>query len=252
MTRRIYMNVKRIGTRGIVFTFFELNGYPTNVFVINGSTHFFVCDTFLGPDSMAEMKAHLMTQYTEKPFVIFNSHYHWDHIWGNCAFPDSVILSHHYCRETIAEEGESELEHYKEYTQGNVEICLPTVTFNERILFPQEDVEFFYSPGHTRDSASCLDHVDNTLFVGDNIEAPIPYLFYSGLGEYVRTLELYQQLRVSRLVPGHGEPCDYSLLHENLEYISAFIEKTTEKYEEGLYAPIHRMNVKVQDEMDRE
>ncbi|MBU7023331.1 MAG: MBL fold metallo-hydrolase, partial [Theionarchaea archaeon] len=118
------MNVKQIGSRGIVFTFYELNGYPTNVYVINGSAHFFVCDTFLGPDSMAEMKAYLMTQYTEKPFVVFNSHYHWDHIWGNCAFPDSVILSHHFCRETIVEEGESELEQYEEYTQGKVEICL--------------------------------------------------------------------------------------------------------------------------------
>ncbi|MBU7036284.1 MAG: hypothetical protein HXS49_13925 [Theionarchaea archaeon] len=118
-------------------------------------------------------------------------------------------------------------------------------------MFPQESVEFFYSPGHTRDSASCFDHVDHTLFVGDNLESPIPYLFYSGLDTYVHTLEMYQHSRASQFVPGHGEPCDYTLLQENQEYIRAFMEKAAGKYEEGPYAPIHKMNVEVQEEMKK-
>ncbi|MBU7014909.1 MAG: MBL fold metallo-hydrolase [Theionarchaea archaeon] len=246
------MNVKRIGTRGIVFTFFELDQYPTNVFVIDGPSHFFVCDTFLGPEPMTEMKTYLTYHFHEKPFLIFNSHYHWDHVWGNCAFPDSVVLSHDSCREALIEKGESELEQYEEYAQGEVEIRLPTITFSERIVFPQESVEFFYSPGHTRDSASCRDHIDNTVFVGDNVEAPIPYLFYSGLKEYLDTLEVYSRFQAFTLVPGHGELCGYSLLHENQEYVKAFMENDTGKFQEGIYAHIHNVNVKVQEDLMKE
>ncbi len=238
------MNVKEIGKRGILFTFYELDSYPTNVFVIRGKTHTFVCDTFLGPASMEEVKSYLRYHYGENPFVVFNSHSHWDHIWGNCAF-QSIITSHSLCREAIKKEGESELQQYEEYKQGDVKIVLPNLTFKESIFFPDENVEFFYTPGHTVDSASCLDHEDNTLFVGDNVEAPIPYLFHRNLAEYVRTLQTYLDFRAFT-IPGHGVPCSESLILENLEYVEAFKENSTEKYERGPYQPIHHLNVRAQ------
>jgi cyclase len=243
------MNVKEIGKRGLLFTFYELDNYPTNVFVINGKTHVFICDTFLGPEPMEEIKNYLRYHHVENPYIIFNSHSHWDHIWGNCAFESSLIVSHVLCRDIIMKEAESELERYQEYNQGNVRIILPNVTFKERISFPEEGIELFYSPGHTVDSASLLDRIDNTLFVGDNIEAPIPYLFYKNLTEYTHTLQTYITMEADTIIPGHGTIPDESLLKENLEYVEAFIRADTEKYEKGKYQHLHRMNVRIQEEM---
>ena len=45
------MNIKKIGNRGILFTFMELKkSYDCiiNVYVIIGKENFFVCDTYLG------------------------------------------------------------------------------------------------------------------------------------------------------------------------------------------------------------
>jgi cyclase len=242
---RDFMKVQRVGKRGIVFTFFELDNYPTNVFVSEGLNHMFVCDTFLGPVSMEEIKTYIRYHFEEIPYIIFNSHSHWDHIWGNCAF-ESLIISHDLCRKTIAREGKLELEQYEEYAQGNVKIVLPTVTFKKSILFPDDDIKFFYTPGHTRDSASCLDYTDNILFVGDNVEAPIPYLFYDDLREYTHTLQEYLDLRANVIVPGHGTIPDESLIRENLDYVEAFIQNDTEKYEKGKYQCIHQTNLKIQ------
>ena len=242
------MKVKEIGTRGIVFTFYELDNCPTNVFVIQGQNHTFVCDTFLGPDSMEEIKNYLRYNYEEKPFIVFNSHSHWDHIWGNCAF-SSLIISHTLCREIIVKEGESELREYEQYKQGEVKISLPTLTFNHSISFPDEGIEFFYTPGHTKDSASCIDSVDNTLFVGDNIETPLPYLYYKNLTEYAHTIQKYLNMKADTIIPGHGKLCDESLLHENLEYVEAFIRNDTEKYENGIYQYMHQMNIQIQSKL---
>ena len=242
------MKVQQIGTRGIMFTFYELDNYPTNVFVIHGLTHTFVCDTFLGPASMEEVKNYFRYNYEEKPFIVFNSHFHWDHIWGNCAF-SSMIIAHTLCRESIIQEGESELEQYDEYRQGEVNIVLPNCTFHKRISFPEEGVEFFYTPGHTRDSASCIDLVDDTLFVGDNVEAPIPYLFYENLKEYSCTLQKLLDMDATNIIPGHGTICDESLVYENQAYIEAFINHDTEKYEKGKYQHLHQINVKNQREI---
>ena len=49
MDRRL--TIKSIGTRGTLFTFHELEGLETCVYVIDGPRHVFVIDTFLGPKS---------------------------------------------------------------------------------------------------------------------------------------------------------------------------------------------------------
>ena len=244
------MKVREIGTRGIVFTFYELDGYPTNVLVIRGDTYIFVCDTFLGPNSMEGIKSYLNYHYGENPYIVFNSHSHWDHIWGNCAFQDSMIVSHALCRDIIKKEGESELHQYGAYSQGPVKIVLPTVTFQKSISFPSEGVKFFHTPGHTKDSASCFDCIDNTLFVGDNVEAPIPYLFYDNLSEYMDTLQIYVDMEAN-IVLGHGTTCDESLVQENREYIEAFMHNDTEKYEKGEYQHLHQANLKIQEELKK-
>lgn len=232
--------MKAVGERGIVFTSHEL-GCPTNVVLLQGKEHAFLCDTYLGPLPMESVK-----KYITSPLVVFNSHSHWDHVWGNCAFPSSVLLSHSLCRQKLEEEGESELEEYKEYAMGEVKIVLPTLTFDLRMPFPEDDVEFFYTPGHTKDSASCL--CQDVLFAGDNVEEPIPYLFYEDLDAYLHTLEEYADMECI-VIPGHGSVSDNTLVRENLEYVEAFKENDTEKYENQETYYIHQMNVKIQENL---
>ncbi|MGD2250195.1 MAG: MBL fold metallo-hydrolase [Candidatus Methanofastidiosia archaeon] len=242
------MKVQKIKSRGIVFTFY-MDNYPTNVFVINGKDHYFVCDTFLGPEPMEKLKHYLIYTYGKNPFIVINSHYHWDHIWGNCAF-DSDIISHVLCRKAIAQKGEQELQEYSAYQQGTVKLVLPTITFTDALLYPDEDIEIVYTPGHTADSVSVIDHTDQTIFVGDNVEAPIPYLFYENLKEYIKTLQYYLDMDIETIIPGHGTIPEKLLIQKNLEYVKAFVDNDTKEYETEIYQPIHAMNKKIQDEIE--
>ena len=238
------MDVETVGTRGTLFTFFELDGYPTSVYCIDGKTHSFLCDTFLGSDPMKRVCRYLFSAMGKKPVVVFNSHYHWDHIWGNCAFPSSPIIAHARCRERVLRDGAKELKEYEKYVQGSVTVLPPSITFTEQLCYPEEGIEFFYSPGHTECSASCYDTEEDVVFVGDNVERPIPYLLSTDLERYRTTLEAYLEIDPHTYVLGHGKPADRSLVEETLAYVEAFIADETEKYEKAPYKEVHTMNLR--------
>lgn len=242
------MQVKQIGSRGILFTFSDLVGTDydctTNIYVIHGREHVFICDTFLGPDAVEPVRDYVETHFPGKPVILFNSHADWDHIWGNCAFSSSLIIAHRACRNRIQQEGLVKLAEHAPFRRGAVELVLPNLTFDDRIGFPEEGVEFFHSPGHTVDSATCYDRVDRVLFVGDNIEDPIPYLTPDSLGAYPASLRQYLHLRAEWIIPGHGELATKELIRRNLEYIERFKEGKEEYCSTEKYAFIHDCNRK--------
>ncbi|MHA2425133.1 MAG: MBL fold metallo-hydrolase [Candidatus Thorarchaeota archaeon] len=200
--------------------------FPTTTHLIFGEHRVYVCDTFLGPKSMDKISDIIFEKgAADKPVVVFNSHADWDHIWGNCYFKDSMILAHEHCRIRIQEEGESGLEKNEIHKQGEVVITPPTVTFGTNYIFEDDEVEFFYSPGHTIDSASCYDHKEKILFVGDNVESDVPYVNSLDFDTYISTLEGYIERFWEYMVCGHDPvQSDDKLVKKNLEYLIQFKE----------------------------
>ncbi|MFW9990479.1 MAG: MBL fold metallo-hydrolase [Candidatus Odinarchaeota archaeon] len=241
------MKIRNIGSRGTLFTFYDLSEEdyesPTNIYLINGNNHLFLCDTFLGPESMVEVKEYMDSHFTAKPIIVFNSHSDWDHHWGNCAFPNSIIIAHRICRDKILEKGEKSLMSLKRYHRGKITITPPNLVFEERISFPDEEVEFFYSPGHTKDSASCIDNRDGVLFAGDNIEQPIPYITDRDLSYYLKTLQDYLNLKIKSIIPGHGNVSDINLLKVNISYLESFTTQANNSYQDKTVKLIHLRNV---------
>jgi glyoxylase-like metal-dependent hydrolase (beta-lactamase superfamily II) len=213
------MKTQDVGTRGAVFEFDD--PYLTNVYLINAIDHVFICDTFCGPLSMEHIKAYIdEIGAATKPIVVFNSHHHYDHIWGNCAFEDDIKISTTHCRNEILNSGAEALEKYGDHKKGDVRIVLPSDLFETRRLFSRDKVEFFYTPGHSVDSASCIDMEDRVLFVGDNVESPIPLLYSSDLVSYATTLQGYLEMEWDCYVPSHDPPSrDKDLIKENLDYV---------------------------------
>ena len=216
------MKITRIGSRGYLASFDQ--PYMTNVYVIDGPEHLFVCDTFLGPKPIQDLLSALRRSHVDpKSVVVFNSHHHYDHVWGNMHFASSAIIAHVYCRDIMLQTGDRDLTEFSAHAQGKVVITPPNLVFTHRVSFPDEGVEFFHSPGHTSDSSSCYDSVDRFLFVGDNVESPIPYLNDDAFDTYISTLEFYMGLQWDSLITGH-DPfiTDKSLILSNLQYINDF------------------------------
>ncbi|MDF1538914.1 MAG: MBL fold metallo-hydrolase, partial [Candidatus Thorarchaeota archaeon] len=164
------MELIKIGERNLTVAFQD--PFYTTTHLIFGDHRVYVCDTFIGPEPMEKISKIIEENgHKDKPIVVFNSHADWDHVWGNCYFKDALILGHRECRTRIEKEGEEGLEKNYDYQQGKVILTPPTTLFDTNFIFEDDEVEFFHSPGHTIDSASCYDHREKILFVGDNIES---------------------------------------------------------------------------------
>lgn len=249
------MKIKKIKNRSVLFTFEELNVSPfyciTNVLVIVGKNRYYICDTYLGESYMNDVKRYLEENYGIKEYVVFNSHAHWDHIWGNCAFKNSKIIAHEKCRAFIRSDGETYLEHHKkQFAKDNVEIVLPNETFSEYIAFDEDDLVFFYSPGHSEDAASCFDDKEKILFVGDNIDAPIPSFFdWEDLNGYIRTLEKYLTYEPEYVIQSHGDVMPSEIIDQNIQYLRHLIEGKPMSFESEEVVKKHKNNVEFVNEI---
>ena len=218
------MKATKLGTRGMVFEFQD--PYPHYGYVIDGIETVFVCDTACGPESMEPVLKHIQDiGASGKDVVVFNTHAHYDHFWGNCSFPGAMIISHRLCRDTMPTLHAEALKNYGDHMRGEVELVLPNVVFDERLEFIDERVVFFHSSGHTADSSACLDLIDKVLIVGDNVETPVPYLYEYNIDEYITSLKVYLDTEWTHLVSGHDPvQTNRELVSKNLEYLKEWSE----------------------------
>lgn len=227
MRGEINMNIVKVGKRGVLFTYEEGDcpiGGGTSVYLINTENKLFLCDTHMGYKSMDIVKDYIKeNNLCNKELIIFNSHSDWDHIWGNCAFGKEMIIGHEKCRKKMQQYGRYFIDKLAKYKNGVVEIKYPNITFNNRLSFEDECIEFIYAPGHTECSAICYDKKDSAVFVGDLVEEPYPILNYGDWYVYVKSLEFIKSLNPSFIITAHSGIVAESLVDENIKYIKDFI-----------------------------
>lgn len=215
------MIVQEIGSRGVIFTYED----DISVYLIRGDRYTIVCDTHLGPLSMDIVKKYILSHAMGNDIMVFNSHSDWDHIWGNCAFSDALVIAHKTARTRMQEIGKFELNSLKEFHNGEIELRLPNLTFKDKLTLEDEDIEFIYTPGHTIDSSICFDQRDSFLFVGDLVEYPIPYLDCYDLEAFIKTLEFIKSFPAKVKLSAHSGIIDNELIEQNISYIKGILKR---------------------------
>lgn len=234
------ISITRSSERTRILTFDD----NISVFVVLGPIHTFICDTHLGPVSMKEVQDYIMTLPEKRTLVIFNSHSDWDHIWGNCSFPDSIIVGHTLCRKRIEERGLYDLSRLSSSTRGQVILKPPNLTFQTELCFEDDDVKFIHAPGHTIDSSLCYDRKENILYIGDLVEEPIPYLDYDQLDKYIETLDFLLTFSANIIVSAHSGIVTPDLIRKNKEYVQSVMEgKKIDTTLFGSYTKVHQANL---------
>lgn len=165
---------------------------------------------------MADVK-----RITDKPIrTVVNSHFHYDHSFGNGAFaPDVQIIGHRFTRtaiqsfDTLHREpflswiGRAEgtnLERSKEIVP-----IPPTVTFDTSLVINKGGREIrllFLGRGHTAGDVVLYLPKERIVCSGDLAEGGLPYLGDGYFDEWVSTLEALKQLDWAVCLPGHGRP----------------------------------------------
>lgn len=210
------MKKEKLSERATAYSFPDL-GIETLVYLIETARRVWVIDTFCGTRSMEPILQDLPAAKGQNVMVV-NTHFHWDHVWGNCAFRGEII-SHRRCREMLVKHWERDLAKYGKNLQGRAEKKLPNITFEQQLIFSEEEIELFYSPGHTADSISLFDRRDRLLYVGDNLEKPLIYVEDTDLESYLHTLARYKEYRPQMIMAGHSSRLTLVDVEQTIDYL---------------------------------
>ncbi|WP_442604305.1 MBL fold metallo-hydrolase [Paenibacillus sp. KN14-4R] len=214
------MRIEKIKTRSVLFRNTVPAGWDICVQLIIGDTYNYIIDTGLGSLNMAPVLDYIHPD--NKPIIVINTHSHWDHIWGNHTLRNSTIVSHKLCREMIDSHWDDMLLNSGKHLEGETEKCLPTLTFEGELYFPEDRIRLIYTPGHTIDSISVMDEIDQVIHVGDNIgdsmDELVPSL-YCDKETYRHTLLKYKELDCDTFVSGHNQVLGKEVMDQILELL---------------------------------
>lgn len=140
-------------------------GCWVNSYVIRSNKFNYIIDSGLGGET-----AKVMIECVDeaKDTFLINTHYHWDHIWGNYLFADAMAICHEKCEKNINEMWNEMIRNNGKYIDGATEKPIFNLTFSNKIRINNE-LDLIFTPGHTNDSVSVFYEPDEALFVGDII-----------------------------------------------------------------------------------
>lgn len=185
---------------------------------------------------------------TDLPWVLVNTHAHWDHCYGNAAFGHAPIWGHEACLRALTRDGQrakdAVVASYLDagrvaYAAALDEVPLvpPTSTLRESVTLDLggRDVALSHlGRGHT-DGDVIVEVPDvDVVFAGDLLEQGAAPDFDDAYPlEWPATLtRLVPRLR-GRVVPGHGAVVDATFAREQAEVHEAVARLATSAYAEG-------------------
>jgi cyclase len=166
-------------------------------------------DTLVFPEEARAIRNFLEYRLNCPVRYVINTHYHADHTYGTCFFPEAQVVAHARCYDLLDSRGRSGLFHAQHATNElrDVQIVLPHMVFEsgEMMLHVgNKTLELRPSPGHSPDTIVCLVREDRVLFASDTM-MPVPYFVDGSHADFVRSLNALKNGGFENVVQGHGE-----------------------------------------------
>lgn len=181
--------------------------------------------------------------------TLINTHFHWDHTFGNARFSEATLIGHERARSALVERGE---QMKLELIASDWVPAEARPLFEEVVITPPEEtftIEMglmvggrhlelrHLGRGHTDSDIVIL--ADDLVFAGDLVEEGAPPSFGdSHPREWVDTLDRLVPLVTGTVVPGHGDVVDVGFIRGQRDEIAAAIAALElGAPEEGPYPP---------------
>ncbi|HEU4917242.1 MAG TPA: MBL fold metallo-hydrolase [Acidimicrobiia bacterium] len=213
-----------------------------NIGVVIGEEGVLIVDTRATHVEADELRADLST-LTEKPVRwVIDTHWHWDHTFGNSRFPGADIWGHHLCRKALVERGDSMKQdaaawlpdRMREFDE--VVITPPTRVFEDAASLDLGGVTVtmsYHGLAHT--DADIVVTAGELAFFGDLVEEGAPPVFDDGYPlSWPGTLRRALDVGSITIVPGHGDLFDRGAASTQLEEIEAVAATARRCIDEGL------------------
>lgn len=138
------------------------------------------------------------------------THYHMDHVYGLCSYPERLdVIAHELCRQRLLEVGETSLLQARagDPIFDEVTLRMPTITFEDgdlQLFAGNTLMRLIPLPGHTADNIGVFLEEERVLVTGDSVMA-IPVIADGDWRQEITTLREIKNLAPETIVQGHGE-----------------------------------------------
>jgi len=198
-------------------------------------------DSLPFPVEAREMAAFIARVCRPGVRYVILTHYHADHTYGACLFPQADVVAHARCRTLLSKVGIPALEAAKVEVPELEEVILrpPDITFADGemgLLLAGRLMRLIHVPGHTLDSVMVYVEDARVLFAADTV-MPVPSIVDGDMDAFRASLRKVAQLPVENLVQGHGEVIlrgeVQGVVQASLDYLDAIEALVTEAVKSG-------------------
>ncbi|HVU93253.1 MAG TPA: MBL fold metallo-hydrolase [Jatrophihabitans sp.] len=166
--------------------------------------------------------------------MLINTHHHGDHTYGNSLMGTGTIVAHENCRTEVLAFGiPGDTGIWDPVEWGELTVAPPTVTFADRVRLWSGDqpleVSYVGGPAHTSNDSLVWLPEQGVLFCGDLLfNGGTPFLLMGSVSGAIEVLTtVLAPIPATTIVPGHGAPCDRSLIPTVVGYLE-FVLATAE------------------------
>lgn len=216
-----------------------------NVGLIVGQSGAALIDT-RGSHREAQVLIDEIKTITELPVRwVVNTHWHWDHTFGNHVFPEASLYGHVECKRMLEQHGDRVRQHLATRMAADrrqeieeVVIRPPEIAFANAIqidLGGRSITGTFHGRGHTRTDVMVAISDSDVVFAGDLLEeSGPPSMAESYPIEWPITLDLFEPMTRGLVVPGHGDimkATDVDTQHQELRAVAQLAKQA---YSDGM------------------
>jgi glyoxylase-like metal-dependent hydrolase (beta-lactamase superfamily II) len=200
--------------------------FDQQIGVVLGGRDVLVVDTRSTPAQAREIATELRELTRDPVSIVVDTHWHFDHTFGNSTFRPATIWGHVRAAEKLRAEGRAIIEEVAAELPDIASDIRETVidpperTFDDRATLEVGDrvVELAYhGRAHTEGDITLVVPDADVLFAGDLLEADAPPSFGDSFPlEWPATLVEARPLATGVVVPGHGSIGDLAFLDEQI------------------------------------
>ena len=186
---------------------------------------------------------------TPHPWVVVNTHFHFDHTFGNTVFRPAEIWGHRRCAEQLIADGERMrggiADRYRAHGLDEMaaDIEASPIDPPDQLVDDLATLSVGGRPvqlrhlgrGHTdNDLVLTLPDADGLVIAGDLVEEGAPPQFGSAYPlDWPETLDAVAELVTGRLVPGHGAVVDRAFVEAQRAEHGTLVAKSREGHAAG-------------------
>ncbi len=215
-----------------------------NIGVVVSDDGILVIDTRCTHAEADELREDLRTLTPLPVRWVVDTHWHWDHTFGNSRFSEAEIWGHDRCRSEMVERGEAMKDAAADWLPDQrdefqaVVITPPTDVFSETALIDmgsQIVSMSYHGLGHTNADIVITVEDHDVIFMGDLVEDGAPPVFDDGYPlSWPQTLRSVFAGESSLIVPGHGDIMSRAAALGQVEEIGLVAAIARRCIEEGL------------------